>query len=247
MSQEPDSSLVRVSSSQLEAERSAPSSPIIRILTAEGEELRAKLKVHLEREIFDKESIIRIVKPYGAEVVQSVLPTFIGGLIERRTRQQVTAEKIRTAVLELEQEHQFNFRWNGIYQNFLKGLFVETKDQQRGIKYVCSVLGDDYKTFLNLPAGRDSNVRLLSPICKLMGLLDMTKEELRTYIFKVRDQRCESLVGTQGHRRTVTIADLESVKDALTRLKWMPPAAKRSRDMEAKETANKRRRLGTGQ
>ncbi|KAJ9110212.1 hypothetical protein QFC22_006765 [Naganishia vaughanmartiniae] len=232
MSQEPDSPLAEHSGSESDNEACSTALPVVNLLSEEGEELRRKLKAHLENEMFDEESILRIVKPYGPNIVQTVLPTFLGGLIERKTKQQRTAEKIKAAVLGLEQHHQFCFKWNRMYEDFLKGRPSEVKQTEKGVEYVRSVLGEDYKTFLGLPLGRDSNIRLLRPICKLMELLAMTKEDLRVYVLKVKDNRCAALAGTQGHRQTVTIEDLEVVKNALTRLKWLPPPAAPKRPRE---------------
>ncbi|KAJ9095718.1 hypothetical protein QFC21_005590 [Naganishia friedmannii] len=130
-----------------------------------------------------------------------------------------------------------------MYDNFIRGLTTASRTTEKDLDYVKRVFGDDYKKDLDLGSEvKDSKIRQLVPLGRLMERLNLDLETIQEFLFRVRDQRCAQLAGTQGHRSQVTGRDLTFVKEELQSLMWT--TLKRARDPMLTENAKKRKRSG---
>lgn len=196
----------------------------IRFLAPEVEELREELIRLLKAKQLDSKRLVQLVQPYKDEVVQKALPYVMKRLIDKQDEDQTRATVLREAIQTLESAHNFRFNWNPLYQCFLEGRPVPQRTTEADLAAIKAFFGDNYREELDMGAfrGQDelkcSKLRELKPLTVLMEQLNLEKEEVKEYIFAVRDVRLEQK--RRGRLSTVTGGDLQLVKEELQRLVW---------------------------
>ena len=212
----------------------------VRLLPAEGEKLREDLIKLLGKRKLDSATLVSTFESHEPDLVRKVLPTVISRLIiDKKSQDQARAELIREAVLQLENKHNFDFRWNDLYKNFIRGLTTTSRVTENDINFVKRVFGDNYVSHMDLST-TTSAVRQLRPLGSLMERLNMDVDTIRDYLFRVRDERIQRLAGTQGLRRHVINDDIAHVKLELNRLMWTQ--RKRSEDDDIAGRGSKRQK-----
>lgn len=203
----------------------------VRFLSPDVERLRAELIKLLKRKQLDSEHLIKLVQPYGDDVVQKALPYVMKRLIDKKDKDQSRAAVLREAIQNLETDHNFHFKWNPLYQCFLQGRPVPQRTTEADLSYIKTFFGETYREDLELGPfrGQDeskcSKLRELRPLVLLVEQLNLEVEEVKAYILAVRDARIQHK--RRGRLNTVTGGDLQQVKEELQSLVWT--TLKRSR------------------
>ena len=198
--------------------------PNIRFLPPDVDKLRSELINLLKRKQLDSQHFIALVQPYGDEVVQKALPYVMKRLIEKKDKDQTRAAVLREAIQNLENDHDFRFNWNPLYESFLKGRPIPKRTTEADLSCVKAFFGDNYRKELELGTFRGddeakcSKLRELKPLVLLVEQLNLEVGEVKAYILAVRDARLQQK--RRGRLGTVTGGDLQLVKEELQNLAW---------------------------
>lgn len=188
------------------------------VLNDQGKELRAKLIEHLQDGPGDHETFAEIARSYRLNVVQSVLPTIIGGIMEKEDAERSRAKVVRAAVKSLKEQHNFDFKWNLRYRCFLEERSNPRPISETDHQIVERVFGEGYTDTLELGKGK-SKFRHLKPLAQTCESLNLEVGTVKGLLNELRTQR-HGEKKKQGMHANIVMKDIDALQRQLRSLVW---------------------------